>query len=114
MNTESKARGKSWSFVLILVILACGLTAAFGLLYVMNVHDTPASQIAAIHARNPSFNLENTTPQVDAVTFEATQEALLQGYGWVDRNENVARIPIERAMEILSQNTPEQTPAVPP
>src|SRR5256885_16963823 len=99
MNTESKDRGKRWSFVLILVILACGLTAAFGLLYVMNVHDTPASQIAGIRARNPSFNLEDTTPQTDTLTLEATQEVLLQGYGWVDRNKNVARIPIERAME---------------
>jgi hypothetical protein len=87
---------------------------AFGLLYVMNVRDTPASQIAGIRARNPSFNLENTTPQADALALEATQEGLLKGYGWVDRNKNIAHIPIERAMEMLVQITPEQTPIVKP
>ena len=76
----------------------------------MNVRDTPASQIAEIHARHPSFNLENTTPQADILTLEATQEVLLQSYGWVDRNAEIARIPIERAMEMLAQSTPEQTP----
>lgn len=29
------------------------------------------------------------------------EEAILHGYGWVDKNAGIARIPIERAMEIV-------------
>ncbi len=116
-NPEHHAKRKPsqfWAFAPILVLLACGVLAVFGLLYAMHVHPTPAAQTAEIRARNPAFNLENTTPQADAQVLEATQEALVQGYGWVDRNANIARIPIDRAMELLAQSTPEVTPTVQP
>ena len=31
----------------------------------------------------------------------AREDAVLTTYGWVDRNTGVARIPIERAMDLL-------------
>jgi hypothetical protein len=46
--------------------------------------------------------------QVDAVQdfqkFQATQQAELNSYGWIDRDKGVVHIPIERAMELIAQS----------
>lgn len=52
---------------------------------------------------------------------QAEQRRLLHRYGWIDRNQGIARIPIERAMEVLAErneltfpaNQPPQTKAKP-
>jgi hypothetical protein len=43
-----------------------------------------------------------TDPQADLQDFERDQRATLSGYGWVDRSEGIARIPIEQAMQIVA------------
>jgi hypothetical protein len=40
-------------------------------------------------------------PQQELRDLRATQEALLEGYGWVNKEAGVARIPIEDAMKIV-------------
>ena len=40
-------------------------------------------------------------PQQDMRELRAKQQALLKGYGWVNRDAGVARIPIEEAMRIV-------------
>lgn len=50
----------------------------------------------------------------------AEEEALISHYGWADRKAGVARIPVERAMEILAERglpkvaAPEPTAGAPP
>jgi hypothetical protein len=41
-------------------------------------------------------------PAGDLADYLAKQQAALEGYAWVDRDRGLARIPIERAMEILA------------
>jgi len=41
-------------------------------------------------------------PREDFVSYLSEQKRLLNSYGWVDRGSGTARIPIARAMEILS------------
>jgi hypothetical protein len=41
------------------------------------------------------------SPAVDLDEFRSREEAELNTYGWVDRTAGVARIPINRAMELL-------------
>ena len=108
-ETPSVHRARLVTLVIIaavLVLFGCLVTGAVSLVL-------PASteqQVAAIHARYPAFNLEDTAPRVDTAALEATQEALLSGYGWIDQQAGIARIPIERAMELIVQaSTP--TPA---
>jgi hypothetical protein len=43
------------------------------------------------------------SPAADMEAFRAREEAELNSYGWVNRTEGVARIPINRAMELLLQ-----------
>jgi hypothetical protein len=38
-------------------------------------------------------------PAAELLRYRREQAALLQGYGWVDREHAIARMPIERAMQ---------------
>jgi hypothetical protein len=42
-------------------------------------------------------------PEEDMRQLRAQEDAILQGYGWVDKGSGVARIPIEEAMKIVVQ-----------
>jgi hypothetical protein len=42
----------------------------------------------------------------DAEELRREQEKKLHGYGYTDRDKTVAHIPIERAIEIVSQESP--------
>jgi hypothetical protein len=42
-----------------------------------------------------------TNPQQDLRQMRAREDAILNGYGWVDQGAGVARIPISEAMKIV-------------
>ncbi len=53
-------------------------------------------------------------PEEEYQNLKSTQESILNSYGWVDQSNGMARIPIDRAMELvvtqLAQSpTPEAT-----
>lgn len=49
-------------------------------------------------------------PHVALVPFLRAQDSLLTSYGWVNKDSGIARIPIERAMElIVKSGLPVQT-----
>jgi len=64
-------------------------------------HDVAAS-VAASHPYFPAPH-EQIAPELDLEVWRAQQTTELNSYGWVDRNTGVVRIPIERAMELISQ-----------
>jgi hypothetical protein len=41
-------------------------------------------------------------PPADYIRYHSNQDRILKSYGWMDRNAGIVRIPIDRAMEILS------------
>lgn len=47
-----------------------------------------------------------TRPATELDQYRAAQKGRLEGYGWVEREAGIARIPVERAIEILSAQTP--------
>jgi hypothetical protein len=48
-----------------------------------------------------------TDPVGDLNRLKAQQRAQLTGYGWVDRDRGLARIPIERAMDMIAARGPD-------
>ncbi len=52
--------------------------------------------------REPPAPRLQRDPLEDLRTLRAREEALLQGYAWVDRNAGTVRIPIERAIDVLA------------
>jgi hypothetical protein len=41
---------------------------------------------------------------LDMERFRASEDSLLNSYGWVDRNQGIVRIPIDRAIDLVAQN----------
>lgn len=55
-----------------------------------------------------------TTPEQDLRILRALEDSLLHSYGWVDERARVARLPVERAMELLlQQGVPTRVPPRP-
>lgn len=61
----------------------------------------PAHPMAAQQARQlpPAPRLQSA-PVDDLIALRQWEEEKLSGYGWVDRDAGVVRIPIERAMKL--------------
>jgi hypothetical protein len=51
--------------------------------------------------RLPPFPRFQQNPQQELQELRAKQKALLEGYGWVNKEAGVARIPIEDAMKMV-------------
>jgi len=64
----------------------------------------PANPLTGSYGRQqpPEPRLQ-TSPVKDLSALHAAEDALLNSYGWVDRNAGIVRIPIGRAMELLAQ-----------
>jgi hypothetical protein len=69
-------------------------------------HARPSGEFSERDLRPPPVieGIESTLITVDnpGAVVAADQRAVLDSYGWVDRDRGVVRIPIERAMEIVS------------
>lgn len=52
-------------------------------------------------------------PRADLARFKRAEAVEMGGYGWIDRDRDVVRIPVARAMDILAQRGP-QWPAPEP
>lgn len=62
--------------------------------------DVPPSPLASRDQTPPEPRLQ-TAPSAELRRMREHEEAVLSSYGWVDRDRGVARIPIERAMDLL-------------
>jgi len=51
--------------------------------------------------------IDRTTAADDIESLQAREDALLNSYEWVDREAGVVRIPIERAIELLAEDSQE-------
>jgi hypothetical protein len=78
--------------VLATFVLAAGMTKWF-----TNMEGSPASGDAA----KPDLNWAQQNPLQQ---LRSQEQKLLDNYGWIDRQAGIARIPVDRAMEIISQN----------
>jgi len=90
----------------LLVVLAA---SSFGLWYFSKAlrsyevsQDPPPPALAA--ARAPYLPPEprlQTDPEGELETLRATEDAVLEGYAWVDEANGIARVPIERAITLM-------------
>jgi hypothetical protein len=65
--------------------------------------ETPVSPLAATLPQQPPEPRLQVTPGVDYQKYRAEQEALLSSYAWIDSKNGIARIPIDRAIELLAE-----------
>ena len=92
---------------LVVIIIVSGV-AMWGLSVVLKAReeaqDRPLSPVVQREGAPPVPEPHlQTTPELDLKAMRAHEDSLLHSYAWVDREAGIARIPVERAMELLVQ-----------
>ena len=75
-----------------MVAVAIGVAIGLGRIGPHGPPTAPTTPNAALQA----------TPAADIAAYRREKEALLHGYGWVDRAQGIVHIPIEQAMALLA------------
>ncbi len=52
----------------------------------------------------PPFPRLQASPEEELRTLRAEEARVLEGYGWVDKGQGIARIPVDEAIKILAKN----------
>ncbi len=64
---------------------------------------TPGSTLALPEGSVPPPGPQlQPSPEAELIEMRSEEDAVLDGYGWVDRDRGLVRVPIERAMEDLA------------
>ena len=108
-ESDINVRGIIW-FVVVLAVIVVAVDIAMwgmfkGLAYLETKND-PAVSPLAVEARRPDAPPPSpaplqTAPWADLKVFRAEQAARLHNYAWVDETAGVARVPIDKAKEML-------------
>ena len=90
--------------VILGVMVALAFVAAYGMIHVLGWWErprleTPASPLAT-RTVPPEPRLQVKAPQ-ELKSLQATEQEVLATYGWVNKEAGIARIPIERAMQLV-------------
>jgi hypothetical protein len=92
------------------LIAALVLVSAFGMMGLFDAlaarearRSAPANPLAGAVSKVPPEPRLQERPIEDLHALRAAESRLLGGYSWVDRDAGVARIPIDRAMELTVQ-----------
>ena len=109
LDKELSLRGILGAAVAILLLMAVAgaLTWGFSLLQRDRLKAQDPSPPALLEARAkhepPGPHLQAwPTKEYDA--YRAEQEAILTGWGWVDETGGIARVPVERAIDLALEN----------
>jgi hypothetical protein len=90
-----------------------GLFRLFQAREVKRDEPVPPMVAASLRRTPPEPRLE-PDPLAPRAAARAREDAMLASYGWVDRSAGIARIPIDRAMELLvEKGLPPSKPMVP-
>jgi hypothetical protein len=107
-QTDVRARPVALALVGLaaLVLFAAGLATGLVAYYGAREAGRSAPESAIPARRVPPEPRLQEAPALDLAKLRAAEDALLQGYGWVDRERGVVRIPIDEAMRIKALRDP--------
>lgn len=93
----------------LVVVCLVSLVLLFGLFQYFQ--STEGGKAESAVKMPPEPRLE-TTPSLDLKAVRTQEDQILNSYGWVDRQKGVVRVPIDRAIDLLSQRgLPSRPPA---
>ena len=102
----------AWAIGKFGIALALICVASFGLLlmlfhyFIERSEPMPPraySDLAHANVRQPPAPQLEETPRTDLERERAAEDAILNSYGWVDKQQGTVRIPIDRAIDLLAQ-----------
>ncbi len=88
--------------VLLIIVVAVAYFLHQHYLKVQLRTQAPLSPLSAARAPTPEPRLA-VTPGNDLKALRAAEDALLENYAWTDRQQGSVRIPIDRAIELLTK-----------
>jgi hypothetical protein len=104
--SDARVRPLVFSVVAVFVLLLVSFVLVFGMLALVGNSVADASHQldpTAIQAQLPTGPLLEQNPREYTDGIIAAQNAQLSSYGWVNERAGTARIPIDRAKELLLQ-----------
>jgi hypothetical protein len=88
------------------VVLVVAVVVASLLIHYKTVQhvrqDTPFPRLAREREATPGTRLQ-IDAQSELRQMRAAEDAMLNSYGWVDKDAGIVRVPVDRAMEILAK-----------
>jgi hypothetical protein len=109
----------AYRFIVVMVAFLAVVFAGIWFTYVSwrggAVPGAPVSPVAVREGdRLPPLPRLQTTPYTDLKAFKASEDQVLQTYAWVDKEQGVVRIPVDRAIELLAERGLPAPAAAPP
>lgn len=104
-RSDANVRSLAVSIAGLFVLLVVALLAMGWMFSYLASRDTPGppkSPVAKERELPPAPRLQ-TVPGGNLEEVRAAEARILNSYGWVDRNANVVRIPIDRAIELTAE-----------
>lgn len=103
-KSDASPRGLVYFLLLIAVVLAVTSLLLIRLFKYYQKAENPGSFVATPFAGArplPPPPRIQPDPGVDEQNYLQSQQNLLNTYGWIDRQNGIVRLPIDRAMELL-------------
>ena len=101
-RTDLDLRGVRNGALIIVGGIVCAMLAAWWLLRVQGpAANTPAA--ATVKEGAPAGPRLQPSPQTERAAYFDEKGRLLEGYGWVDRQAGIVRIPLEEAMRLMAE-----------
>ena len=105
-KTLPNMRALFWGWVGIVITAVLFAVAMWGMTWALADYEAaksgPVSPLAADHGRTlpPEPRLQ-ADPEGDLVRLHAREDAVLENYSWVDKAAGTARVPVDRAAELM-------------
>jgi hypothetical protein len=88
------------SLLILIVVVLFGMYGAFNYFSKVETLGPPASPFENVRVLPPSPRLQ-IEPRADLRSYCESQKQELESYGWVDKQDGVVRIPVDRAMDLI-------------
>jgi hypothetical protein len=105
-KSDASPRGLLYFALIMAALLAATSLSLIWLFKYFQKAENPGSFVAAPFAAErplPPPPRVQPNPGADLQNYYQSQQNLLNGYGWIDRQNGIVRLPIDRAMELLLQ-----------
>ncbi len=102
---DANIRGVVWFAI---ALIAAVVAVLFLMRWTFNALPAPQAELAAPLSKEaatelpPEPRLQVNAPE-DLRQLRLKEESVLNSYGWVDKQNRIVRIPIDRAIELLAQ-----------
>jgi hypothetical protein len=105
-KTDASPRGLVYFALIIVGILVLAFLSLRWLFGYFQKAENPGSLVAApfadVRPLPPAPRIQSN-PGADMQSYFQSQQNLLNTYGWIDRQNGIVRLPIDRAMELVLQ-----------